>query len=318
MRFAYRGNHAAPHSTETEITKALWGLGHEVDRIQEDEVGWPETIARCRDADVFLWTSTHSFAKKWSKGAAVAAVSTLNDLLPTVAVHLDRFWGLARQWQIAEEPWFRLSLVCTAEGGHEEDWQRAGVNHRWFPPAVSVFECNGGTPRKEFRSEVAFVGSWHGYGHTEWTHRPHLIRWLRQHYEGRLRLWPAHQQPAVRGDALKDLYASVDVAVGDSCLVPNADGSPCRAYCSDRVPETIGRGCFLLHPHVEGVTDGTLYTDGEHLVTWPLEDWATLAEKIDYYLAHPDEREKIARAGREHVMRHHTYTRRMADLIEAL
>ena len=43
-----------------------------------------------------------------------------------------------------------------------------------------------------------------------------------------------------------------------------------HTYLSDRLPELIGRGGFLLHPYVDGVTDGTVFTDGEHLATWKL------------------------------------------------
>lgn len=314
MRFAFRGNHAVSFSTESEIVKALWGLGHHVDRIQEADVGWAETIERCGDADVFLWVSTYSNAHRWPQNEARAAVDTLNKRLPTLAVHLDRFWGLHhnnRERQIHTEPWFRLGLVCTADGGHEEQWKAAGVNHRWMPPAVSVFDCGWGEPRDEYRSEVAFVGSWSGYGHPEWHHRHQLVKWLKRHYDGRLKLWPEAGQPSVRGEALQDLYASIDIAVGDSCMVGNTGH-----YWSDRVPETIGRGAFLLHPATPGLDE--CFTDGEHLVTWPLGDWDALAEKIEWYLEHPDDRKRIAASGRAHVMANHTYTRRMADLIREL
>lgn len=117
----------------------------------------------------------------------------------------------------------------------------------------------------------------------------------------------------MRGPALRDLYASTKVNVGDSCLVGGA-----TAYCSDRLPECIGRGGFLLHPHVEGVTDGTLYADGVHLRCWELGDWDELRRLIDYYVAHDDERRQIAAQGRAHVLERHTYTRRLADLLADL
>lgn len=85
-------------------------------------------------------------------------------------------------------------------------------------------------------------------------------------------------------------------------------------YASDRVPETLGRGGFLIHPAVEGVTDGSHFTDGTHLVTWPLGDWDGLDDKIRYYLEHDTARRRIAAAGREHVLSHHTYSVRVRQL----
>ena len=85
-------------------------------------------------------------------------------------------------------------------------------------------------------------------------HRSRLVKWLRKNYDRQVKFWPEPNQHAVRGDDLTDLYASVKVVVGDSCLVPKPDGSPMTHYCSDRIPETLGRGGLLLHPVVEDVT----------------------------------------------------------------
>ncbi len=43
-----------------------------------------------------------------------------------------------------------------------------------------------------------------------------------------------------------------------------------------------------------------------------------LREKIEYYLAHEDERGRIARAGRARVLREHTYRRRIASMLSAI
>jgi spore maturation protein CgeB len=100
----------------------------------------------------------------------------------------------------------------------------------------------------------------------------------------------------------------VQILVGDSCLL----GSH---YTSDRIPETLGRGGFLLHPETEGLRD--LYPEGT-LVTWPLGDWQELRWLIDYYLDRPDERHAIAEAGRGWVMAFHTYEVRMRTMFDVL
>jgi spore maturation protein CgeB len=55
------------------------------------------------------------------------------------------------------------------------------------------------------------------------------------------------------------------------------------------------------------------FTPGEHLVTY--RDPDHLCEQVAYYLAHDDERERIAAAGQAHVHAHHTYDQRMARLV---
>lgn len=294
-------------------------MGHDTTCWQEDERGTFGIVAEHMDQyDAVVWTRTgwdppvpHAEQRAMLERAADAGV-------PTIGVHLDRWWGLGREGQVHEEPFFRVAHLFTADGGHDAEWAEAGVNHTWMPPAVSAEETGGGTYRAEMASDLAFVGSWRGYGHTEWTHRMELVDWLRANYGDRVRFWPEPGAPAVRGEALRDLYASVKVVVGDSCLAPNADGSPVTRYCSDRVPETVGRGAFLLHPWVEGVTDGTLYAPGVHIDTWKLWDWEALGAKIDYWLGHADERARVASQGQQHVREQHTYGRRMGGLLAAV
>jgi hypothetical protein len=133
-------------------------------------------------------------------------------------------------------------------------------------------------------------------------------------------MWPKAGQPAVRREELRNLYRSGRVFVGDSCLVPRADGSPATRYCSDRVPETLGRGGFLIHPAVDGITGGAgaMYANLEHLITWPLGRFDILDQQIEFYVNDDRARLEIADAGRQHTLNQHTYSVRMTDLINLL
>lgn len=316
LRVTYCGNFAAPHSTETHVARALRNNGHHVRQFQENDAEAWKLLGSERwvgMADVVLWTRT-GWSPPIPHEAQCDMLETARRLgVPVVGVHLDRWHGLDREGQVYEEPFFDVDLLCTADGGHDEAWRAAGVDHAWFPPAVSRDECEPGQRRQEYVSDVAFVGSWRPGYHAEWPHRAELVEVLRKTYRNRVKFWPPAGRPAIRGTALRDLYASARVLVGDSCLAGGA-----VRYCSDRIPETIGRGGFLVHPHVEGVTDGTLYTDGEHLRTWPLGDWRALRETIDHYLARASERQEIAAKGKAHVLANHTYEARMAQLVDLL
>lgn len=307
MRVYYRGNFKPSHSTENHVAASLESLGHEVVRAQEwsgeDGIRWPEIDPS--GCDLFLFTCT------WHIELEEGHEALRRLKIPSVAFHLDRYWGLNREPQIDVDPFFRTDYVFTADGGHDEGWKRKGINHYWSPPGVLASECVTGTPNARYRSDVAFVGSY-GY-HPEWSYRPKLIDWLRKTYRSRFRLWPRGR--SIRGAELSNLYASATVVVGDSCLVPDGN-RPAVRYWSDRIPETLGRGGFLIHPWVEGIDEH--YKDGEHLQMYELGNFAMLRKIIDHYLARPDDARRIALQGQGHVKENHTYAHRMTTLLNVV
>lgn len=317
LRVAYIGNvgpDSAPHSTENHVARALAVNGVDVVPIHEQRFDWDASAVA--GADFVMWTHTHGFAPERTHPQQFAFLAAVD--VPVVSYHLDRYWDLYRETQIhgpRKEPFFSTDLMCSADGGNEHRWLDVGVAHAWFPPGVSAAECEPGTYRPEMASDVAFVGSWDNGYHPESDHRRQLVRWLRRTYGARCVFWPKRGELAVRNEPLRDLYASVKVLVGDSCFSGDPRG---RGYCSDRIPETIGRGGLLVHPDTPGVTDGTLYTSGEHLLTWEAYDWDALRSTIDAALTVDDLRAEISADGRAHVLAHHTYEVRMANLLGLL
>lgn len=309
MRVAYVGNFGPSHSTESHVGLALEANGHQVVRHQEDRVDWDQLPSLMAGVDFCLWTHTEGLAGPQTYGVQRRFLDACP--VPTAVLHLDLWHGLGREHLIAESPHFRADLVCTADGGHEVEWAAAGVNHHWLPPGVSAAECVPGTPRDGYRSELCFVGSWQGSYHHESRHRFELVRFLQKRYGRRCQFWPRKGEHAIRGDDLRDLYASVDLAVGDSCMAGDIS-----RYWSDRVPETVGRGACLLHPAIPGLEGH--FRHGEHLLAYPPFGFAELACLIDYYLDRPDERQAIAERGREHVLATATYEVRVEQLIDEM
>lgn len=330
LHIAYVGNFGPEHSTENHVAQALLNNGHEVTRCQENWVAIDGSGRTAFDLlaadlegtwpggsppDVLLWTRTgwdwHGLGTTTEH--AHQAQRHLLDVaagegIPTVGFHLDRWWGLNREGQVAEEPYFRCALMVTADGGHDDQWLDAGVEHVWLPPGVSRDEAlRDGQRRPDLTVQVGFVGSYRTY-HKEWLHhRRAMVGKLQRHYGRKFRVW----EGGMRGQDLADLYASVDVLVGDSCLAGGA-----TRYWSDRIPETLGRGGFLIHPEVDGLAEH--FTAGEHLLTFPLADHEAMLGAVRWALSHPEERAKIAAAGREHVLAHHTYEVRMDELVAIL
>ncbi len=316
MKIGYLGNFGPAHSTENHVAASFEAEGHQVVRWQENADGIFDAVARLAPldgVDLVLWTRT-GWDPPVPPEMQLHALEVLRAAkIPTVGFHLDRWWGLDRQHQVLDEPFFRSELVITADGHHTADWAAAGVNHAWLPPAVFHAEAEQlGRPRPQYSSDIAFVGSWQHY-HPEWGYRLELVRWLQRTFRQRVRMWPRGGK-AVRGQDLADLYASVKVVVGDSCLAPATDGRPISRYWSDRIPETLGRGGFLLHPHVDGIEEH--FTDGEHLRLYPLGDFVELQRLIVHYLRRDADRQRIAAAGRAHVLEHHTYRVRARQVLD--
>jgi hypothetical protein len=329
LKVAQIGSFDPYFTTENELLDAMKRNGMEVTTYAERD---PlqiklliDDIANRLEFDFILWTSTKQHRDSWGEELQWQLIATarLHDV-PIVAYHLDRWWGLDREHWL-DDPYFKIDLVCTADGGHEEMWPTKGILHHWLPPGISERWCQPGTARLEYECDVVFVGNWSDYGHREWKHRHEMIEFLSRTYprggNGRgLRCYPKRNHPAIRGLDLNDVYRSAKVVVGDSCLVPKADGSPITHYCSDRVPETLGRGGFLVHPFVEGITD-TADTEGAfNHEWWHLGDWDGLREAIERMirLAGDPEADDYRRHAIGSIKANHTYTVRIRQLVDIM
>ena len=78
-----------------------------------------------------------------------------------------------------------------------------------------------------------------------------------------------------------------------------------------RVFEALSTKSFLLTNHIPTLEH--LFQDGVHLVTYKSLDEAV--DKAKYYLAHDEEREKIAQAGFEEVRAKHTFKHRAEQIL---
>lgn len=285
----------------------MQSLGLEVETFQENEPHIFNKVCYNAVPDLIIWTRT-----KWNpdtpRHEAMDMLQRASRcIVPVVGIHLDRWWGLNREHELDTEPYFRVDTLYTADGG-PHDWESKHINHRWLPPAVDADSCVRGTYREELASEVAFVGSWQGGYHPEHSHRHELVAWLKETYGDRCVFWPKLGEHALRGKDLQDLYASVDVVVGDSCFTGTDH------YWSDRIPETLGRGGYLVHPRVEGLSD--FFEHGRDLYTWEPGSWDELAMRIQNGLDWgPDHRRQISDHGQSTVLAGHTYQDRIVRVL---
>ncbi len=83
---------------------------------------------------------------------------------------------------------------------------------------------------------------------------------------------------------------------------------------SPRVFETLACGSFQIVDAKKDVV--ALFKPGEHLVCFKGID--EVKELVEYYLNHPQKRKEIAKKGHSEVLRNHTYTHRIKELLKAI
>lgn len=79
-----------------------------------------------------------------------------------------------------------------------------------------------------------------------------------------------------------------------------------------RVMDIMGGGGFAVSSYCPETAE--LFEEDKEIVMFRTPE--ELLEKVDYYLEHEQERERIARAGHEKVMRSYTYGRKIRELLE--
>ncbi len=313
MKIVFLGNFNVPYSSENHHKRSLEALGHEVIALQEGQVR-SEVIQRTAlGADMFVWVHTHG----WYTKGTIPMYRILNMLkireIPTVTYHLDLWMGLERQKDLRRDHIYQYIEHFFTVDKKMADWFNSNtkVKGHYLPAGMFGEEAYISDVPSRKSNDVVFVGS-KNY-HPEWQYRPQLINWLEETYGDKFTRANGDTETGVmRGDELNRFYAGSKVAVGDSLCI-NFDYP---YYWSDRVYETMGRGGFIIHPYIKGMEEQ--FEDGKHIVFYKFGDFDDLKQKIDYYLTHDKEREKIRKAGFELVKEHYTYKSRWEHIIEVV
>lgn len=135
------------------------------------------------------------------------------------------------------------------------------------------------------------------YGNEEWLNDNNYLQIIPRHYGGYL-----------PNNYLPQLCSSAKIILG----LHSVDNS--LTMMSMRTFEVLGCGGFYLTQWTPAIEH---YFKNHYHLVWSKSAVET-RELVDYYLAHPQEREKIARQGQEEVYAHHTYHHRAQDMIEVL
>lgn len=300
-RIIYIGDFRASYSTERYIAHALKELGYEVMCKQEDNffIGNAENMAQ----EVIDY---RPILVMFSKGKPIGASKEFIEILkkrgiPTCSWLFDLYFDLPvdRAYRLREKDApFNSDVVYTTDGGHHEEFAKLGIVSKTL--RQGIYEPEAILYDREKIHDVIFVGG------NVYRTRTEMLAGLADRYGKGFERYGHQPDAIVRGLPLNELYASTKVVVGDS--------QPSPHYWSNRLYETLGRGGFLLHPHTVGID--AEFEDGKHLVLYERDNLQDLYSKIDYYLEHEDEREKIRRAGFELVKGKYTYKDRCRELMK--
>ncbi len=323
MKIAFLGNFGVDYSSETHHKKSLEALGHSVFPLQEGRATAEEIEAVALGSDMLVWVHTHGWVTPSPFNLSMVTVleRLRENKIPTVTYHLDLWFGIQRQKDLEQDEFYKHIQHFFTVDKLMADWfnDNTEVKGHYLQAGVFDQECylsepqlerrNGSSTPLERKHDVIFVGS-KGY-HPEWNYRPQLIDWLRDFMRnGFVHVGGDGDTGTLRGQALNQMYANSNIAIGDSLCI-NFDYPH---YWSDRVYETLGRGGFMIHPYIKGMEEH--FEDKKHLVFYEFNNFDDLRAKIDYYLDHDDEREAIRLAGHEHVKNNHTYKHRWATIIK--
>lgn len=191
------------------------------------------------------------------------------------------------------------ALIKSKRDGHSNF-----VLTQWAANARNLVEP---LPAKKCRYMVSFVGTSYG-NRAEWIAQ---LKDLGVQVECFGHGW---KTGAVTSEAIPKIMRDsvISLNFGDSGVVMRGLIPDRSRQIKARVFEVPGAGGFLMTE--DAVTLEQFYRVGEEIVVY--EKVADLAAKIIYFLAHPEERDRIAWAGYLRTRKEHTYESRFLSLLE--
>jgi hypothetical protein len=308
MRIVVLGAGGA-RKTEASIVRAARSLGHE-----------------CRLVNVVGWSR---YAGPWSKGIARHLTEAFEPdflLFTRHAIELGEsaIRTLLRDrsaafWYFDLEPKDKVLQLGRMVGrmyvtylGQVETYRAAGVDQvEFLPQAVDPGrDLPAASSPTQYHCDVSFVGS------GDSSYRYDVLRAVAA--VSRLQIrgpgWSAAPSDlpaaggAVYGKRLAQVIRGAAISLGASSY-PGQDTE--RFSASNRMWSILGCGGFYLGRHIEGIE--SFAADGQHCAWY--RSPAEAADLVRHYLDRPVERERIARAGREHALAHHTYAHRLGLLL---
>ena len=295
--------------TPTHIADALRRLGHEVTVIHYGH--WKRRLGE-RLGDWLLLRRVRArrpdLVLVWKGCISLSLLEQARRLCKTAVVCVDWFPelppGVRERAHLAD-------LFLVTNRGQLETFRAIGIPRPVFWP--QAFDVEGyksaNTVPPDLACDVAFIGN------PEPVHRQQLLRRVDEEFD--LKIWgrgwwvvEGQFSGIQRRQILPHHYAAVCRAAK---VIVGCDAARGVELCfSNRLWLTLGCGGFLVTNYVPGFE--SLFENHKHLVWYKSPE--ECIELIRDYLARPEDRERIARAGCELVRSKHTYRHRAEELVK--
>lgn len=249
---------------------------------------------------------------------AVKAVEALNRLGAPTAFwfienyrHMDYF----RHMAAAYSHFFHIQGQAL-----ETELDRLGANHHFLPvaahpPAHRPLDISK-QDHERFYAPVGFMG--HGYPNRQSVFSRLVPKGLPLGIwgtgwpkKGGWKLLVREDGRRLTSDEVIKVYNACDVVLNLHSSPTAGDGVAKADFVNPRTFEVAACGGFQLVDRVQGLEK--LFAPGREMAVFNSED--ELLEMARHYLANPEERARIAQAGRRRVLNEHTYYHRMERLL---
>lgn len=303
---------AGPGRAEQSIARAARQLGHEARVL--DALGWRRRLGSWADR-LLRWQADQFGADLVLCTRHAAAIDSVS-LAPILGSRRSAFWyfDAASPLPPAVVQLARSVATVFSTCGYQcEAFTEAGVARSLFLPqgADPELDLPATDAPQGYHCDLSFVGS------GQYPRRHQLLATLARHCRLQVRGPGWESAPAtipvvggrVQGAAFSRVVRGAAVCLGIDAL--EATRRETRGGTSNRLWRVLAAGGVFLGERVGGIEH--FARDGVH-ARW----YASEAHAIDLLrglLSDPAGRNRMARAGREHVLAAHTYAHRLALLL---
>jgi len=173
----------------------------------------------------------------------------------------------------------------------------------WVPQYFDVNFCRnkeGQLPPRNLKYDLCFIG-------VVDKRRKEFLNKLKNDYSCKFVTHDPGKLNEIRGYQMAEAYAQSKIAINIQ-RQGFIDTGPFKT--SNRAFNAMGSGAFFLNHEVDKLD--LIWKNGYHCVTYN-HTFDDLKEKIDYYLEHKNEREQIAKTGKQNVLQDHSLEQRIHE-----